>query len=106
MTGGAPAKLAQIKVVRKNIARALTVLSQQKRAAVRPVPLISLLVEGALRQRQVPPHGPPCEDHSCHASCFDQGTGGSFSRRLTIGRQEDAPSAEEGARFPCEKVRS
>ena len=34
MTGGAPAKLAQIKVVRKNIARALTVLSQQKRAAV------------------------------------------------------------------------
>ena len=34
VTGGAPAKLAQIKVVRKNIARALTVLSQQKRAAV------------------------------------------------------------------------
>ena len=53
MTGGAPAKLAQIKVVRKNIARALTVLSQQKRAAVRPVPLISLLVEGALRRREL-----------------------------------------------------
>lgn len=34
VTGGAPAKLAQIKVVRKNIARALTVLNQQKRAAV------------------------------------------------------------------------
>ena len=62
VTGGAPAKLAQIKVVRKNIARALTVLSQQKRAAVRPVLLVSFLVEGALRQRQVPPHGPlvPC----------------------------------------------
>ena len=34
VTGGAPAKLSQIKVVRKNIARALTVLSQQKRIAV------------------------------------------------------------------------
>ena len=34
VTQGAPAKLAHIKVVRKNIARALTVLSHQKRAAV------------------------------------------------------------------------
>ena len=34
VTQGAPAKLAQIKVVRKNIARALTVLNHQKRAAV------------------------------------------------------------------------
>ncbi|KAK8809105.1 60S ribosomal protein L35 [Blastocystis sp. subtype 4] len=35
VTQGAPAKLAQIKVVRKNIARALTVLSHQKRAALK-----------------------------------------------------------------------
>ena len=34
VTQGAPAKLAQIRVVRKNIARAMTVLSQQKRNAV------------------------------------------------------------------------
>ncbi|KAK8789909.1 hypothetical protein WA158_006695 [Blastocystis sp. Blastoise] len=34
-SSGAPAKLAQIKIVRKNIARALTVLNQTKRAAVR-----------------------------------------------------------------------
>ena len=35
VTGGAPAKLAQIRVVRKNIARALTVLSQKKRQGLR-----------------------------------------------------------------------
>lgn len=34
VTGGAPAKLAQIKTVRKNIARALTVMNMKKRAAV------------------------------------------------------------------------
>ena len=37
VTGGAPNKLAQIKVVRKNIARVLTVFNQQEKAAVRPV---------------------------------------------------------------------
>ena len=71
VTGGAPAKLAQIKVVRKNIARALTVLSQQKRAAVFSVSPRSFLAEGALRQGQVPPHGSARQDHSCHASCSD-----------------------------------
>ena len=35
VTGGAPTKLAQISVVRKNIARALTVLNTQKRAALK-----------------------------------------------------------------------
>ncbi|CBK22449.2 uncharacterized protein [Blastocystis hominis] len=35
VTGGAPAKLAQIKTVRKNIARALTVMNMKKRAALK-----------------------------------------------------------------------
>lgn len=35
MTGGAPNKLSKIKVVRKSIARVLTVVSQSQRAALR-----------------------------------------------------------------------
>lgn len=37
MTGGAPSKLARIGTVRKNIARVLTVLNQQKKAEIRSV---------------------------------------------------------------------
>merc|ERR1719426_263005 len=56
VTGGAASKVSKIKVVRKNIARVLTVINETQK--------------GALRQhyaglKYAPPR-PPCEEDPCH----------------------------------------